>query len=93
MKLQLFINGIIYNELRLPHEEFYYDDDCSFEDNVELHRERLELYIANLKTMFFRQLCKAKSYDIVLIAESKAGSIIKCEETNFLQLNFYEDLK
>lgn len=87
MKLQLYINGISFNEIRLPDEEFESDPDCSFEDNVEVKTERLQVYIEQIKTIFFRQLCKAKSYEIIYVAESKLKNIQIITEDEYQELH------
>lgn len=86
MKLLLYINGISFNEINLPDEEFESDPDCDFEDNVDLKKERLEVYIEQIKTLFFRQLCKAKNYEIILIAESKLNNL-KITEDEYQELH------
>lgn len=87
MKLLLYINGISFNEIKLPAEEFESDPDVSFEDNVDVKTARLQVYIDQIKTLFFRQLCKAKSYKIVLIAESKLKDIQIITEDEYQELH------
>jgi hypothetical protein len=61
VKLLLYINGISFNEIKLPEEEFESDPDCSFEDNVEIKTARLDLYIEQIKTLFFRSYARPKA--------------------------------
>jgi hypothetical protein len=87
LKLKLYIHGIFFNEIKLPAEEFESDPDCSFEDNVDIKTARLELYIDQIKTLFFRQLCKAKSYEIIYVAKSKINNLKIIPEDEYQELH------
>lgn len=86
MKLLLFINGNPFNEINLPVEEFESDPDSDFETNVDIKAGRLQVYIDQVKTLFYRPLCKASNYEIVLVVESKMNNLKFVTEDEYQQM-------
>lgn len=70
MKLELYMNGILYNSLEIDQVEFI-ADVFRFDYRVERNKERVEAHVSQLKAHYFQQICKAKNFEIFLIAESK----------------------
>lgn len=75
MKLQLYINGDLFNELALPAEEFKNNMDLHFQDRAEVHKERMDVYVEYFKSMFFQKLGNAKHFEIWLVAESNTNEL------------------
>lgn len=71
MTLQLYLNGSLFNEMHLPEEDFNTDEDMSWEENVRFRQQALEGHVYEMKGLFWRQLARARSWDLVLNCESK----------------------
>lgn len=69
MYLELFINGSYFNELDIDPEHIH--QDKSFYYRVHENEENINAYILKLKGMFFKQICKCNSFEIVLVLQSK----------------------
>jgi hypothetical protein len=71
VKLLLYIDDKLFNELKLPDEEFETDSNFNDEENIALRKERVESYVRDLRIMFSLKLRRSKSFEVYLIAESK----------------------
>lgn len=76
MRLELNINGSFFNSLDIDDEEFV-ADIFRFDYRVKKNEERVEAHVLQIKSIFFRQLCKARSFEIMLVAESKMNYLME----------------
>lgn len=79
MTLQLYLNDDLFNEMHLPEEDFITDDNVTWEENVRFRQAALEGHINQMKGLFWRQLAKAKSWDMILHCESKMNQELENE--------------
>lgn len=85
MKLQLYLNGSLFNEQHLPYEMLL-DQESNFNwrDRVIQRQEMLEGFKEDMKGRFWVQICKAKSWQIVFVAESKMNVEEEVEQTIYI---------
>jgi hypothetical protein len=70
MKLQLHINGSLFDCLDVDESELL-GLNYEFNYRVEKNEERVQAYIAQLKAIFFKQICKSESFEIFMVIDSR----------------------
>lgn len=73
MRLELYINGSLFNALSIDDKVHYYPD---FEGRCQAAEESVNYHINLMKSMFARQLTGA-DYQFYLITKSKVNEILK----------------
>lgn len=79
LRLQLNIDGSFLFSQEIDEEEMIANDN-NIKTRVPVNEEIIEAYVAEMKMMFYKQILKAESYEIILVIESK----MKCERTKEL---------
>lgn len=83
MTLQLYLNGNLFNEMHLPAEVFA-DSDLGWKGDVGFRKVIIEGYVMEMKGLFWRQICKVKNWEIVLVCQSKINVMQEEEIDNLL---------
>lgn len=83
MTLQLYLNDSLFNEMHLPGEDFITDENVSWEENVRFRQSALEGYINQMKGLFWRQITKAKKWEVILHCESKSNDPENIDVENY----------
>lgn len=73
MKLQLFLNDSLFNELHIPEDAFVRIDsyEVTAEEAIDHRRQVINDCATYLKGLFLKQITRCKKYEIFLIVDSK----------------------
>lgn len=75
MKLQLYLNGWLFNEMHLPDVWNRIDStELSWEDDVTYRNEMLLAHVENMKGIFWNQISKAKTWKIFFVVDSRMNN-------------------
>lgn len=70
MIIQLNINGSFFHSHKIEEEEIL-SDYYALKLRVPANEETIKSHLADIKMVFYKQLCKAHNYEIFLTVESK----------------------
>jgi len=92
MKLQIYFNGTLYNELHLDEHDFYTRKSLSWEKNVRRRYEKVETYRRFIRQYYARQIASADRWEIVLkIPKGKQPSFLETIKETHLEQSFREN--
>lgn len=74
MKMQLHLNGDLFNEWHIEDSEFTKDPEYGFRFRAEFNAAVIDYHRSLMHSMFYKQIAKVKRFDLYLIIESKMNN-------------------
>jgi len=86
MKLQLYLNGSLYNEMQI--EDYLFrrldENELTEEERTEWRKKVVEENVQYMKGIFISKISKAKRWQIFLVAESRPDEYYEKEPEIFI---------